>query len=140
MSLFNKKRASAWITHKTTAILNQAAAVQNTWYTVLDTVSKVEVDFITIAMQTLAENLECRATVDGVVYTGVQASAIAGQIYHVARVLENVDGITMTVSIYTLMAKLNDSWKCRSFKFEVRKTSANGANELRGRVMYGLFR
>lgn len=118
------------------ATLQQAAAVQDTWYTVLDTTYNVEVYRCTIVMQTLAEDLQMRLTIDGTTYSGTQAAAVAGTQYY-PTITGGSDAITLSTTLYLLhhYAPL----KARSFKMEIRKTSNNGANRLDGYCRYAKF-
>jgi len=117
---------------KDLALLNQAAPVQNTWYTILDTVRKVEVSHIWFRVQTTGEDLEIRVTADGKTLEGSQ-TAVAGTGYW-ARKRGEAD--SLTVGTTETMANFYSRFPARSFKLEVRKTSNNGAGQLDGACHY----
>lgn len=115
------------------ASLSQAAPVQNTWYTVLDTVRNVEVNVVRFYVATTGEDLEVRATIDGVEYVGSQ-TAVAGTNYCVY--VNTSSNTLIVVASTTQQLAVNSPCKARSFKLEIRKTSANGAGNLVGLVRY----
>lgn len=117
--------------HQANATLNQAAPVQNTWYTILATTTNARILLIGIAVAVANETLECRLTVDGVVYTGIQA-AIAGTIYGL-NFDRNGNFYTSIVDFASYRAFLIEG---RSVTVEVRKTTATGAGALTGQVMW----
>lgn len=124
-------------TFQAAAHLNQAAAVQNTWYTVLNTTTNVRVLLCVVTMSTAAEDLEMRVTIDGQVLLGAQAAAVAGTKYYCYindTPATPAQYLTVSTGVYNI-ANMS-SLDCKSFKFEVRKTSANGANQLNGGVVY----
>ena len=114
-------------------------AVQNTWYTVFKHTGPMRVYMCSLAMETLAEDLEFRLTVDGVTWNGAQAAAVAGSYYWVF-----YDGFAMygvTASSGPIGNGSNGGMflDCNEFKFEMRKTNANGANNLHGNVTVAYF-
>ena len=115
------------------AVLQQAAAVQNTWYTVLDTTKNCRLINVVMTMQTANEDLELRLTIDGVVWVGGQANAVAGTDY-LCFISYYGAALNITTTDYSIYrAFLIEG---RSVKVEIRKTSANGANRLDGHVIY----
>jgi len=118
--------------HKDIALLDQATPVQNTWYTVLDTVHNVKVFGLAAGVADTGETIEMRITVDGGTITGSQV-AVAGTSYRVHPYLL-MTGITLTFSSSVLIN--SNMCEARSFKVEVRKTTANGAGNLKAAVCY----
>lgn len=122
--------------HQDDAALAQAAAVSTTWYTVLDTTMNCRIYKAQINMGTLAEDVELRITVDGIELVGAQAAAVAGAWYNACLSPTAVDAL----ALFTARAdglEVPFILEGRSVKVEVRKTTANGANTLYGRVKYG---
>jgi hypothetical protein len=118
--------------HKDAALLDQATPVQNTWYTVLDTVHNVKVFGIAAGIADTGETIEVRVTVDGGTVTGSQA-AVAGTSYRVHPYLL-MTGLTLTFSSSVLIN--SNMCEARSFKVEARKTTANGTGNLKASVCY----
>lgn len=118
------------------AILNQAAPVQNTWYTILDTTINAILHGVTFAIITTDETLEVKITIDGNSYTASQA-ATASTTYQ-AYFAADYTGKYLTTVADTISPIL---WRkigisCRSLKVEIRKTTATGAGNLRAAVTY----
>lgn len=114
------------------ATIDQASPVQNTWYTILDTILNVLVHAIWIKMNTTGETVAVRMTIDGIVKT---ASAGFG--------VDEDDWVTLNTATGELgysagadSASLKGPLPSRSFKMEVRKTTANGTGTLSGRVTH----
>lgn len=123
--------------HQQDALLNQAAPVQNTWYTVLDTTELCRLISACVEVQTTGETLEMRITIDNDIYTG-SIAAVAGSHYLAYLFLYS------TGAILTLATTANIAWKAfllegRSIKVEVRKTTAAGAGNLRACVVYATW-
>lgn len=116
------------------ATLSQAAAVQNTWYTVLDTINNVRVDSLKIIIDTANEDLEMKITIDGIAITIPQANAVAGTSYFLSQNGNIANGFSLglaqTESTRSFLVE------ARTFKVEVRKTTANGGGLLGSRVIY----
>jgi hypothetical protein len=114
------------------ALLSQATPVQNTWYTILDTVHYAKLFGIAIAVATTGETLEVRLTVDGNVYTGSQV-AVADTAY-------KANPYTAPTGTYLLMTtssiQNSNELEGRSLKVEVRKTTAAGTGTITGCVTY----
>lgn len=123
--------------HQTNTPLNQAAPVQNTWYTILDTTTNVIVYEACVQVDTTGENLEWRATIDGETVSGGISPALADTVYFIYIILRSYDRfLNSNVTNLLMFAGYTPFW-CRSFKLEVRKTSANGAGNLRGNILHG---
>lgn len=123
------------------ANLTQAAAVQNTWYTILDTTYHIDVYQLAIRMATAGETLEVRITLNGVAITSVGFAAVADTSYWMSF---KADPTSSTISLINgsagqtyLMQGFYAPQPCRSVKIEIRKTTAAGANTLYGTVVYG---
>ena len=130
-----KNTAPLIFQHQPDAYLDQAAPVQNTWYTVLDTVKNAVVYMIVSLIATTNETIEMRLTVDGNVITAVPAAYTADSNYY-ARISGLVAGnIVNSTTLYNLMSY--GPLFCRSVKVEIRKTTAAGAGNLSCRVFYG---
>lgn len=113
----------------------QNVAVQNVWYTILDTTRNCRVIGIIMNMAIANEDLECRVTIDGVTISGVQLNAVAGTNYTALLAQTYVAmSLSFTATVYVGRGHLFEG---RSVKVEVRKTSNNGVgNVLGGSVMY----
>lgn len=123
---------------QTLITLAQLAAVQNTWYTICNLTGDLEIDWGNIQMDTLAEDIELSITIDGIDPTdGAQAAAVANTPYY-ARLYPSTTAILTSLAsgLANTLLSFTTTVKCRAFKLEVRKTSANGANTLRGACMY----
>lgn len=119
------------------ATLAQAAAVQNTWYTVCNLTGDLEIDELIAEMDTAAETIECRLTIDGINPTTASQAALADTMYHVIIQLELNNSFYSYFTTDRVPPQTNQqSIKCRAFKMEIRKTTALGANTLRGTVLY----
>lgn len=115
--------------------LNQAGAVQNTWYTILDTTNNCRVIGITVRIDTTGETLEVQITADGETINGsVAANANTNYCVYLNNAANSAEELNLK----------NDSdpqykaflLEARSVKIEVRKTTANGAGNLRGTCLH----
>lgn len=120
--------------HQPIASLDQAAPVQNTWYTILDTTTNVRIYGINYYVQATGETLELRLTIDGEVYTSTVV-AVANTPYCVYFDL-SAGGLIFNEVAGLLMQERAFLIEGRSIKVEVRKTTAAGAGNLRGNVFY----
>jgi len=121
--------------HQTDAALSQAAPVQNTWYTILDTTPNCRVYCIVVAVATTGEDLECRLIIDGVTYLWTAAAAAATNYWlskrgHTGSLSGEAGNPKQVLNDFTFV-------EGRSVKVEVRKTSIAGAGTITGRVTYG---
>ena len=114
------------------AYLAQAAAVQNTWYTVLNTILPGKILNIWELMGTLAETIEMRITIDGTVYNGARA-AVAGTNYF-TYIRGGLGGYEIFFDGVTIGAYQHLEYE--TLHVEIRKTTANGANPLYGACIY----
>lgn len=118
---------------QTNSMLDQVAPVQNTWYTVLDTTINVRLINLAINIQTTDEDLEVRLTYDNVTpeVCAYPAGAGAGTNLFIHP--------SVSANSATIQHAITTSFQYgrpyigeyRSLKVEVRKTSANGAGNLR---------
>jgi len=122
--------------HKPDSLLSQAAPVQNTWYTVLNTVSNIRLMRFAMGVADTNETLEMKITIDGNSYTGSQA-AVAGNHYHGYVHFHDAGTI---ISFDTSENHSESSFpyllEGRSIKVEVRKTTANGVGTITAAAQY----
>lgn len=107
-------------------------AVQNVWNTVLSETKDVRLYYANIKMNTLAEDIEIRVTIDGIEHVGTQ-TAVAGTAYHAYMKYFTAE---LYLNTAQLMIAQYTPIDCRTCKVEVRKTTANGANQLSGYAVY----
>lgn len=117
------------------ALLNQAAPVQNTWYTVLNTTNNGFLYAIAFGVADTGEDLEYRITIDGVVKVNSQI-AVAGTVY-VPLLYLDYNSSYYIAAVGATISRI-DIW-FKTLKVEVRKTSANGAGNLKASVLYALW-
>jgi hypothetical protein len=121
--------------HQADALLAQAAAAQNTWYTVLDTTPNVRINIVTIAITVANETLEFRATVDGQTLTG-NVAATFGTDYEIYMNPSTQSASRLNASANAYDFAFMAAAEFKSFKLEARKTTAAGAGTLYCRVNY----
>ena len=118
------------------AALVQAAPVQDTWYTILDTVVKAKLYLIVIRVLTTGEDIGCRITIDGVVYGNsasniITAAASAVKYCYISTAgWMNYATTSINLTAYTAL-------EGKRIKVEMVKRTANGAGDLEGWVLYG---
>jgi hypothetical protein len=134
MSYVRESGSHPFYTHQTDARLAQAAAVQNTWYTVLDTIGYVRILSFQVLMATATETIEGRITVDGVVVAVGAAALTFGTAY--CAVFNNYTDANTMVWDQNLARYNPILLEGKSVKVEMRKTTAAGLNTLTGRVVY----
>ena len=118
------------------ATLDQAAPVQNTWYTVLDTKANCRVWHIAARVDTANETLEIRVTVDGVTLTA-QEACTAGTTYAIWFKRTPTGNV---LDFYGTFWKYDTFLiEGRSVKVEMRKTTATGAGNLKAALHYSLW-
>lgn len=117
--------------HQADATLSQAAPVQNTYYTILDTSKNVKVYIIACSVADTGETLQVTITIDGQTYTGSQA-AVAGTLYSCFIGRDGAIGFASGNQNVALYAPLT----ARSLKVQIKKTTAAGAGTITGRVIY----
>lgn len=118
-------------------VLDQAAAVQNTWYEGFPVLRNLKIYQIIFAMLTNNETLELEITVDGVTET-LTVAAVANTGY-----LVNLSGNTGAL-IHWYTPYVNTVWnqplyECKSLYMRIRKTTAVGAGALRLKTTYGEY-
>jgi len=135
--LDNIYAAMQFMQHQADATLSQAAAAQNTWYTILDTVVNARIYSIAVMMGTADETLEVRVTIDGqpLATVGVNCTAAAWYIVRRSPSLATLALLAVTG------AESENSFllEGKSVKIEARKTTAAGANTLSGRAKYAIL-
>lgn len=122
--------------HQADAVLNQAAPVQNTWYTILDTTKNAVLYLILVLVADTDETLECRITVDGNALVD-SIAATADTVYCMKLDSTTITGDTYVLHVTAGNVMEQSAMEGRSVKVEVRKTTATGAGNLKGRVVYG---
>jgi len=120
-------------THQSDAVLNQAAPVQNTWYTVLDTTSNVRLYGLAVFVADTGETIEVKITIDGVSLTGSQAQN-ANTYYYYFKDPSQTNICLASTTLYLIM--YYTFLEGKSVKVEVRKTTATGAGQLFAKVTY----
>lgn len=122
-------------TFQPVALLDQAAPVQNTYYTILPTTQNINVFGITIRIATTGEDLQVRITIDGQVFTLATAICVADTNYSV---LWFIDGAGVVFYVWAHDARITSfNLQAKSIKVEVRKTTAAGNGNLLGAVAFG---
>lgn len=123
----------AW-QHQADAVLNQAAPVQNTWYTVLAATEDVRVVACSIRVETANETLEVEMVIDGVTYIANQL-AVAATTYTMGisgnPVSDTLNSSLTAVDIYR--AFLIEG---QNIRLRIRKTTALGAGNLKCKLVW----
>ena len=114
------------------AVLTQAAPVQNTWYTILDTTKNARIHSIAFIVADTDETLELKITADDLTSTITKAST-ADTYYMLTRYPHLANFYPASATHYTAALL----FEARSVKIEIRKTSAAGVGTITGRVKYG---
>ncbi len=127
-------RVQVW-QHQTDATLTQAAPVQDTWYTALATTKNVRIIAMKFQIQTTGEDLEIELVIDGVTYIGSQ-TAVAGTSYLAYKNAGYSDLTTGTAGAHGAQYTFIEG---RSVRIRLRKTTANGAGDLLGRITYAII-
>lgn len=127
-------------TRQTPALVDQAAPVINTWYTIAN-VNNAVIYGIGIAVVGVGESLQCQVTIDGVASTPATIAAVAGTDYFV-----HVNASAMNQALVSISEVIGGPATNKSIVAEgkniivgVRKTTANGAGNLRGIVDYATY-
>jgi hypothetical protein len=116
--------------------LDQAAPVQNTWYTVCDVVNAY-FGSLSVYVMTVNETLEARITIDGVTWGNNTIAAVNGTVYYVR--MSRLGNVTNLVYDATGDHSIDNKVGTYglSIKIEVRKTTATGAGNLRACAIMG---
>jgi hypothetical protein len=138
MKIHNWPRAM--FEYQAPAVLNQAAPVQDTWYTVLDTVSNARVYQAGMNVEDTDETLEVKVTLDGITIGTVAIAATHSTAYYLYWVFDPITRTTKISLSTTFQHARSFLLEGHSVKVELRKTSANGAGNLTGIVMYGVLK
>lgn len=118
--------------HQADAVLAQAAPVQNTWYTVLNTTTNVRIIRIYANVALANETVQGQITIDGVTVAIPAAVFVAGTGYFVRWAFDLTDSLYWDVN-EKYVAFLIEG---KSVKVEIRKTTANGVGTLTCKVGY----
>ncbi len=120
--------------------ITQANPVQNTWYTLLDTINDAEIYSAAIMVGTANETLEARITINDIVFP-LSVAATFGTTYSVY-LAHDYTGLYLagTAGSVLMFLHTHSTLNCKTFKMEVRKTTANGTGTLYAGVSYGLWR
>ena len=121
---------------QSSADLVQAAPVQNTWYTALDTKRNCRVIGWTLVVADTNETIQMRITIDGVVLEHSGAGFVADTEYNI-----NLRSSITYDLINASSGGLGHAFllEGRSVKIEFRKTTATGVGTISSKVYYGLF-
>jgi hypothetical protein len=111
--------------------------VQNEWYTIFEETNVRLVNFA-LAVQTTAETVEFRATVDGVVYALSQTANI-GVAYYIHNVQTAISANHFGLSNVNYGQYRPFHSEAHSIKLEMRKTTANGNGTFNASVTYAKF-
>ena len=127
--------------YQTPATIDQAAPVQNTWYTLLDTTKNCRVYSAGCNIEDTNETLQMRFTVDGEVIpvTGLAtAHSTSCEVKRTLNPIAQTEAMELTNTAQTFeKAFLIDG---KSIKVELRKTTAAGVGNLTGIVTYGILK
>lgn len=123
-----------YIQHQADAVLNQAAPVQNTWYTVLAVTEDVRIIIAEAHILVANEDLQMRITIDGNVILFEKPNAAFGTFY----TAQPSPGYADYGDLDVVTVALNRAflYEGQSVLIELRKTSANGAGNLCSRVKW----
>lgn len=121
-------------------ILDQAAPVQNTWYTFLITTTDIRLYGGTFRVATANETIEIELTIDGVTLTSSTACT-ANTVYNLQMGHLISGTVLMPISGTALEREaLGFPYDGHSMQIRIRKTTATGAGTLTFTMDYALFR
>ena len=119
--------------------LIQTAPVQNTWYEILAPTGRyTRIIGITGEILIVNETIECRVIVDGVVFVTLGTGFAVGNIYSIyinETLLGNLEWGGAGVTYSQHRAFLIEG---HDISVEIRKTTAAGAGNLLGKVLYAI--
>jgi len=118
--------------------LIDAALTQNTWYTVLDTKKNVRIWQIVFNQDTAQETIEVKITDDVGSETKAQVAA-AGTDYHIKLSSLGTSSERYRISSGEVALYRAFLVESRSFKVEIRKTTAAGANNTNCKVTWSQY-
>jgi len=109
---------------------NQAGAVQNTWYTVLNTLNG-RLEYIRVGCTVANETVEFRATIDGTIKLGAN-NCNFGSLYEILPDLAAINNLNFdgTATNYLAYRGLAGILEGHRVLIEVRKTTNAGASAL----------
>jgi hypothetical protein len=119
--------------------LNQAAPVQNTYYAILDTTTDCRVYTIGVNIEDANESLSLQLTVDGETIAPDNFAATHSTDYRGSLVFSAITRVDQMELDAMTNVQLRPSFvvEGKSVKVELRKTTAAGAGNLTGVVLYG---
>lgn len=124
------------------AVLNQAAPVQNTWYTLLDTTSNCRILEVVVNVEDANETLEVKITIDGETIQADDLAATHSTDYYAYIYNSGVTRLDYVklIAYATEMPAAKNAFMIegRSIKIEIRKTTATGAGNLTGICTYAV--
>jgi len=117
------------------AQINQAAPIQNTWYTVLAATGVyTHLHYVCLAVLVAGETLECEITCDGVVEVATIA-AVAGNLYSISY----SDQAGNADAFFPWGAERYDlNLEGHNIQVRIRKTTAAGAGNLQCKAIFSL--
>lgn len=121
------------------ATLDQAAPVQSTYYTLLDTTKNARIYSIMVLIQTTNETLQVKITVDGEIWISTATACVAATPNYYYKTGHVVQGSLVTAGAIPYLdgvVGFRYPLEGRSIKVEVQKTTVAGAGNLQGRVVY----
>lgn len=122
------------------AVINQAAPVQNTWYTLLEATDYVRVYQVAANIEDTNETLEVEVVIDGETLPGVPFAATHSTVYYAyvdPDAINRVDGVglnTPHTGIYRAFMIEGHNVRIR-----VRKTTAAGVGNLTAIAIWGVL-
>lgn len=116
--------------HQADETLAQAAPVQNTWYTVMDEVGQIRLIAAEVVINgDTGETIEMRVIIDGNTYT-TSGVAMAGHAHYQISQDIYLTGMVLSLSQAGYHYYRPFLLEGRDIQVQVRKTTANGADEI----------
>jgi hypothetical protein len=122
--------------HQAVATLDQAAPVNGTFYTVLDTTQNCRILIFAAEIATTGETIEGKITIDGNAITVTAAAFPADTPYWC--IISADPGVGTFGPYWNNAQQPQKAWliEGRSVKLEVKKTTAAGVGNLKGLAVY----
>lgn len=136
---FGGSRA-AMFTFQPPATLNQVAPVQNTWYDILPATANCRVYEIVTNIEDADETVQVQVLIDGVTIPANPLASTHSTTYLWYR-NPNAVGVALYVRNTSTATSYTQAFlfEGRSVQIQARKTTANGAGNLTGMVVYGVL-
>lgn len=123
------------------ATLDQAAPVNGTWYTILDTTEKCRIYGITVNIEDVNEDIEAKLTIDGKTIPAAATTLTHSTNYDINWDLDAINqAVALVFNNGTVTHHRAFLMECKSVKVEVRKVTAGGTGNLTGIVDYGVLK